>query len=101
MTAQLGQDAVQRHKELKLALQNQHPDGNADAAFGDELVRRWRRDHGGLLGAPSVPPIALAMIAAPMGANLDFQNVAIGSAGDFLKRLLAIGAASLLGGQSA
>jgi hypothetical protein len=41
------------------------------------------------------------MIAATMGADLDFQNVAIGSAGDFLKRLLAIGAASLLGGQSA
>ena len=45
--------------------------------------------------------IALALIAAPMGADLDFENVAIGGAGDFLKRFAASGTALLVLGQNA
>src|SRR5208282_5508116 len=72
---------------------------NAHGTFGNELVG-WRSgDHGGLLGTLAGAPIALAVIAAAMGANFDFQDVAVGGAGNFLERLAAIGTALLVVGQ--
>lgn len=41
------------------------------------------------------------MIAAAMGVDVDFEDVAVGAAGDFLKRLATRGTAALLGGQNA
>ena len=38
-------------EELELVLQDHDPEGNAEVAFGDELVGRRRRDDGGLPGA--------------------------------------------------
>ena len=41
------------------------------------------------------------MIAAAMSFDVDFEDVAVGGAGDFHKRLAATGTTSLVGGQSA
>jgi hypothetical protein len=90
MAAQFGEDAVQRLKELEFVLQDKGPQGNADAAFGDELVGRWRREHARLIGAAAAAAIAFAVIAAAMSADVDFEDVAIGGAGNLLQRLAAL-----------
>jgi hypothetical protein len=99
VAAQFGQDAIERLKEFEFPPQNEHPERNADTAFGKEFVRRRGRDYSRLIGTSATTPIALAMIAASMGADLDFEDVAVGRAGNFLERLMASGTALLVVGQ--
>src|SRR5712691_3664096 len=82
-------------------LQDHHPEGDADIALGNELVGRWRREEGGRAGTLTAPAIALAVIASAMGADLDFEDVAVGGAGNFLERQVTIGTAFLVVGQVA
>ena len=44
VTAQFGEGAIQRYEERELAAQDLDPDGNAEVAFGNELVGRRRRE---------------------------------------------------------
>jgi hypothetical protein len=62
------------------------PTAEPDAALGDELVGRRCRDDGGLdrTGA-----------AAAIGFDADFEDVAIGGAGDFFEGFAAAGTAAL------
>jgi hypothetical protein len=101
MAAQFSEDAVQGLEEFKLVLEDHHPQGDAEGAFGNEFVGRRSGEHGGLLGTLAAATVALTVIAAAMGANIDFQDIAIGAAGNFLIRLAAIGTAVLIVGQRA
>ncbi len=101
VAAQFGNNAVQRLKELELVLQNHHPQRDADDAFGNELVRRRRGDHDRLPATGAGATIALAMITAAMGSDVDFEDVAIGGAGDFLEGCAATGTGLLVVGQDA
>lgn len=92
---------MERLEKQELALEDQRPQGNADAALGDELVGRRGGDHGRPVGAAAPAAIAFAMIAATMGANVDFEDVAIGRARNFLQRFAALGATFVLLGQIA
>jgi hypothetical protein len=101
MAAQFGKDAMKRLKEFEFSSENQHPEGNADDAFGNELVGRRSRDHGWLIVTAASTAIPLAMIPAPMSADFDFEDVAIGRAGDFLKWFAATRTTFLVIGQGA
>ena len=70
-------------------------------AFGDELVGRRRGDEGGGSGTLTAAAIALAMIASAIAADVDFEDVTVGGAGDFLEGTLTSGTAFVLVGQSA
>jgi hypothetical protein len=101
VAAEFGEDAVERLKEFELVLQNHRPQRNAEVAFGDQFVGGRGRDDEGLSGTGAGAAIALAMIASAMGADLDFEDVAVGGAGNFLEGLAAAKAALLVGGQHA
>src|ERR1700722_6579752 len=58
-------------------------------SLGNQLVRRRRSDDGGLLGTSTGAAIELAMIAPAMRTHLDFENSAVGRAGDLLQGLAA------------
>ena len=56
---------------------------------------------GRLVGTGAGAAIAAAMITAAMGTDVDFEDIAIGGAGDFLKRFTATGTGLLVVGQHA
>ena len=97
--AQFGDDPMQRLKELVLVLQDQHPQRDADGAFENDFVRSRRREDGGLTRTLADATIAVPMINATMSTHIDFENVAILGARDFLVRFAAIGTTPLVLGQ--
>src|ERR1700677_2008779 len=99
--AQFGNDTMQRLKELVLVLQDQHPQRDADGAFKNDFVRRRRREDGGLTRTLADATIAVPMIKAPMSTHIDFENVAILGARDFLVSFATIGTTPLVLGQGA
>ena len=96
--AKFGEDAIERLEEHELVLQDHHPEGDADSALGNELVGRRRREEGGRARTLTAAAIALAVIASAMGTDLDFEDVAVGGAGNFLERQLTSGTAFLVVG---
>ena len=99
VATQFGEDAVQRLEELELVLQDEYPQRDADVAFGNELVGRRRGEHARLIGAAALAAITFAMIATAMGADIDFEDVAVGGAGDFFERFAALATRFLRIGQ--
>src|SRR4051794_4623445 len=92
MAAQFGEDAVQGLIEFELVLQNHDPERDADRAFGKELVGRWCRPQCRWLRTGAGAAIAVAMITATMGTDVDFEGVAVGGGRGFLPKLGATGA---------
>jgi hypothetical protein len=91
VAAQFGDNTVQWLKEFELVLQHHDPKRDAEVAFGNEFVGRRRGQDGRLFEAGAGAAIAPTMITAAMGLNVDFEDVAIGGAGNFLVGFAATG----------
>src|SRR5262249_17940537 len=93
------EQAVRGAVEQVLVQQQLHPDGHAQAALGDQLVRTGRGDDAFVGITAANGPVAAAAVDAAVGSDLDRQDLPVLSAGELPKGQTAARALPLVIGQ--